>query len=87
MSFQDRFDVNVRGRINGFVMRYVAPGSDGQAFLEDTYYSTFEVLKNPANGKKMYASGRARSGPQGDPRRGQRLRVHRRRDGCPVRGA
>jgi len=51
------FEFHLRGRARGFSTTYNVPGSDGQAFLLDDYYSFFEVLTNPANGKRMYISG------------------------------
>ena len=49
-----------RGRSKGFFTVYNAKGSDGQAFLIDDHYSYFEVLTNPANGRRMFISGHGR---------------------------
>jgi hypothetical protein len=52
------FPFEVKGRATGYFINYNVPGSDGQAFLNHDWYRFWEVLTNPANGKRMYLSGR-----------------------------
>jgi hypothetical protein len=50
----------VKGKVRGHEILYNVPGSGGQAFLQDLRYRYHEVWKNPANGRKVFASGEAR---------------------------
>jgi len=52
------FPFEVKGRAKGSFITYNLPGSQGQAFLGHNRNRFKEVLTNPANGKKMYVSGR-----------------------------
>lgn len=52
------FPFQVDGRFRDRHVIYNVPGSQGQAYLLHQRYRWHEVLTNPANGKKMYLSGR-----------------------------
>lgn len=52
------FPFKVKGRAEGSFITYDLPGSQNQAFLGHNWYRFKETLTNPANGKKMYVSGR-----------------------------
>ncbi len=62
-SFVNRdcdFPIRTKGRAWGRFVIYNVKGSDGQAFLVDDRYNFREVMKNPRNGKRMFASGHGR---------------------------
>ena len=52
------FPFKVKGRAWGSYVNTIVSGSQGEAFLAHNRYRFKEVLTNPANGKKMYVSGR-----------------------------
>lgn len=52
------FPFKVKGRAWGSYITTIVSGSHGEAFLAHNRYRFKEVLTNPANGKKMYTSGR-----------------------------
>ncbi|MCW2766642.1 MAG: hypothetical protein JWO11_2601 [Nocardioides sp.] len=54
------FDINVKGRARGHFVYYNVPGSDGQAFLNDSFNRFREVLTNPATGERLFNAGASR---------------------------
>ena len=55
-----RLKFQVKGHVRGHETLYNVPGSHGQAFLQDLRWRYHEVWTNPANGRKAFASGKAR---------------------------